>query len=366
LVFFGGIIGDKIGLRMAGLIFSGLVVIGAILVPLGASLAGWAISPFYGYIIMLIGRFIFGAGAESLNVIQTSMTTKWFRSGKRLAFAMGIVLSMSRLGDFLALAITVELVKAVGDFRETLWIGTILCAFSFFCVMLYGIFDKKAEKYVPTIIDPTENELNFKAIFHFDVRFWIISCLCMCYYSGIFPFVTVCSDFLQNKYNYSENVAGWLASIITLSSMCLSPILGKFLDVVGRRPFFIILGSLAILPCHLILAWTKLNPIPFIIIIGLSFSLVPSALWPSVPLLVAPHETATAFGLMTSIQNAGLAGTNQAGGALANINYEYAMLFFAGMDLIGLILGILLAVIDKIKGNTLSKVSKKKDINGYY
>jgi len=355
LVFFGGLIGDKIGLRLAGLIFSSLVVVGAVLVPLGPSLAGWAISPFAGYIIMMLGRIVFGMGAESLNVIQTSMTALWFKGGRELAFAMGLVLSVSRLGDFLALSITSNLVSALGDFRHALWVGTALCTLSFIFVMLYGFLDKYAEKYVKRgPIDPTENELNFRAVAHFDARFWILSFLCMAYYSGVFPFVAVCSDFLQTKYHYNEKDAGWIASIVTLSSMILSPFLGKMLDVVGRRPYFIIIGSLAILPAHLLLAWTDITPIPFVIIIGLSFSIVPGAIWPSVPLLVKDKETATAFGLMSSIQNLGLAGTNQIAGAIADKSYAWVMIFFAAMDLLGLLLGILLVIVDKAKGGNLT------------
>jgi len=363
LVFFGGLIGDKIGLRLAALIFSSLVVLGAILVPLGPSLAGWAISPFAGYIIMMCGRIIFGMGAESLNVIQTSMTAMWFKGGRELAFAMGLVLSISRLGDFLALSITSYLVQGLGDFRHALWVGTALCALSFIFVMVYGFLDKYSEKYVKRgPIDPTENELNFRAITNFDVRFWILSFLCMSYYSGVFPFVSVASDFFQKKYNMDETTAGWVASIITLASMCLSPFLGKLLDVVGRRPYFIILGSLAILPAHLMLAWTDVTPIPFVIIIGLSFSIVPGAIWPSVPLLVKDKETATAFGLMSSIQNLGLAGTNQIAGAIADKSYMWVMVFFACMDLLGLLLGVLLVIVDKAKGGQLSGVANRKPV----
>jgi MFS family permease len=324
-------------------------------------LAGWAISPFAGYMIMLAGRVIFGMGAESLNTIQTSMTALWFKGSSQLALAMGLVLSVSRLGDFLALFLTTQLVESLGDFRLALWVGTVLCTLSFLAVVAYGFLDRYAERFVkrgPT--DPAENELNFRAVKGFDARFWIISFLCMAYYSGVFPFVTVCSDFLTTKYHYSAKAAGWITSIVTLSSMILSPFLGKMLDTVGRRPYFIILGSAAILPAHLLLAWTDVNPIPFIIIIGLSFSMVPGALWPSVPLLVKDTETATAFGLMASIQNLGLAGTNQVAGAIANKSYAWAMVFFAGMDVVGLLLGILLVIVDRAKGGQLSSVTKKK------
>lgn len=61
---------------------------------------------------------------------------------------------------------------------------------------------------------------------------------------------------------------------------------GFFLDAVGRRPFFVLLGSACVIPAHIVLGLNLAYPIIPIVVIGLSFSMVPSALWPSVPMLV--------------------------------------------------------------------------------
>jgi len=362
LVFFGGLLGDKIGLRAAGFIFVILVWIGSVLVALGPQLATMKLlAPHNAYILTAAGRTVFGSGSESLNVIQTSMVSRWFAGGRELAFAMGLVLSMSRLGDFLALALAANLAVWFGSFKYALWAGTVLCTLSFLSVIIYSLLDKRAEKFYPNRTENAEeNAINFKAVLHFDPRFWLVSIVCMCYYGGIFPFVAVASDFLEKQYGYHSTKAGYYSSIITLSSMVLSPLLGKFLDVVGRRPYFVALGSIAVIPAHIALAFNMPYPIIPIIVIGLSFSIVPSALWPSIPIITKEKELATAFGTMAAIQNTGLTIINYAAGQIADYKYRYVMLFFVLMDSIGLLFAIVLIIVDRAKGGQLSSVAGKK------
>lgn len=363
LVFFGGILGDKIGLRLAGLVFVTLVFSGSVVVTLGPQLSG-LIGPKQAFILTAAGRTLFGSGAESLNVIQTSMVSRWFAGTKDLAFAMGLVLSMSRLGDFLTLFLGADIAVWTGNYKLVLWIGVFMCGISYVSVLIYGFMDKASEKYFPNrVVDPEENAVNFKAVLYFDPRFWLIAVICMCYYGGIFPFVTIANDFLVTDYGMSATNAGYYASIVTLSSMVLSPFLGKFLDKVGRRPYFVVLGSLAVIPTHMVLAFHLPYPIIPIIIMGLSFSLVPGALWPSIPLITNPKETATAFGVMAAIQNTGLAAINYVAGKIADspkLGYTWVMWFFVMMDVIGLIFAIILVIVDKAKGGTLVSTDPKK------
>lgn len=296
LVFFGGILGDKFGLRISSICFSTLVVLGAVIVALGPTLSvGGLISKTAGFYIMLVGRTIFGIGAESLNVLQTAMVALWFSGTRDLAMALGITLSVSRLGDYLSLSLSAPIANLLGGFQWALWAGAVLCGLSYAAAWLYSFMDRYGEARVASRkpADPSENELNFGAVLRFDVRFWIVSFLCMTYYSGVIPFVSIASDFLSSKYGYSDTAAGNISGIVILSSMILSPFLGKFLDIVGRKPYFIVVGALALIPAHLTLAWTDFQPIVPIVVIGLSFSLVPGALWPSVPLVIKDKELAT-------------------------------------------------------------------------
>jgi len=357
LVFFGGILGDKIGLRLAGLIFVTLCCIGAVMVALGSSLIGAVLTPAAGFYLTIAGRIVFGCGAESLNVIQNSMISRWFSGGRELAFAMGLSLSMCRLGDLFALSGTVYVAEWLGgNFNWILWLGAMLCGLSLLSVLVYSAFDRATEKYFPNrVVSSEENTLNFRAVLNFDTRFWLIAIVCMSYYGGIFPFVAICNNYLMDEYNMGAHEASILSGIVTLSSLILSPFLGKFLDIVARRPYFVVLGSLVVIPTHIYLAFLLPYPLIPIIFMGLSFSLVPSALWPSIPLITKPAEVATAFGVMAAIQNSGLAGVNALSGLIATSRFGYrgAMWFFVAMDVVGLTFAIALVIVDRAKGRTL-------------
>jgi len=294
-----------------------------------------------------------------LNVIQTAMVALWFASSNSLALAMGLTLSMSRLGDYLAVSFSPSIAGLFGgDYKVAIWLGAVLAGVSVLSVLVYSVMDKASERYfTDRKVDPNENALNWGAILRFDVRFWVVSFLCMTYYSGVIPFIAFANDFLKDTYHYNDHDAAIYSGIVILASMVLSPILGKFLDCVGYRPYFVVLGSLMILPAHLMLAFTNITPLFPIILIGLSFSMVPGCLWPSIPLLCEKSETATAYGLMTAIQNAGLALTNIAAGRIANSSYREALIFFVCMDLIGLAFGFLLVYTDNYKGSTLCMAS---------
>jgi len=277
---------------------------------------------------------------------------------------MGLSLSMARLGDLFALSGTTYVVEWVGgNFNWILWLGAILCGMSFFAVVIYSIVDKASEKhFTGRTINPEDNELNFSAILRFDARFWLIAIICMSYYGGIFPFVTICNNYLQEEYNLGTKEAGILSGIVTLSSLILSPFLGKLVDLTARRPYFVVFGSLVVIPTHIYLAFLIRYPVIPIIFMGLSFSLVPSALWPAVPIIIKPREVATAFGVMAAIQNSGLALVNYVSGVISDSRFGYrgAMWFFVLMDVIGLIFGIMLVILDKAKGGALSNPNYKK------
>jgi MFS family permease len=358
LVFFGGILGDKIGLRLAGLIFVSLTLAGVIIVAFAPSFSN-------AYVIMAIGRTVFGMGAESLNTIQIAMVARWF-SGAEMAMAFGIVLSLSRLGDYLAVTQGGNIARLFGTYRATLWTGVALTVLSYISVIVYSIMDKYADKIVKRNAPPPE-KLNLLAVFKFDGRFWLVSLLTLVFYSAVTPFVAIADKFIPFKWGYlwpnkkdrdfwSEQISG----IPILASMILAPFLGRLVDAVGRRPYFLIFGSLAIIPAHFLLGLTYVFPAIPIVVIGLAYSLVPSCLWPAIPIIIAEENTATAYGLMTAIQNAGLAGVNFIGGKIShNYGYDKFMICLAVVDVIACLLAQILFWVDKIKGSQLCQKTKK-------
>jgi MFS family permease len=359
LAFFGGMIGDRFGLRISSFVFSLFVFLGTAVVAVGGSFGN-----VKGWIIMVVGRVLLGIGGESLNVIQTAMNAAWFEDTSYMAMAFGLVLSASRLGDSLSISLAGPVIQAMGNYVGWLWIGAVICFVSVLAVVAYGFLDKWSEKYHQKKAAPPE-KVNWGAVLTFDSRFWVISLLTMIYYAGVTPFLGQASTFLTEKYYPNDtSKSGLVSSIIIYTSMILSPFLGRLVDHFGRRPYFILGGALFILPAHILLAWenplTKAVPILPIVMIGLSFSLVPAALWPSIPLLIEEENIATAYGAMTSIQNLGLALFNLATGPLLIIGPNIFMLLFVCVDIVGIILAHTLIVMDHKKGAHLCITGEEK------
>lgn len=363
LVFFGGLAGDYFGLRIASMFFCIFVVLGTVLVAIGPTF----FAPANGYFgkqawgVMVAGRILLGVGAESLNVIQTSMIVRWFSDTTFMATAFGFALSMSRLGSTVAIFFG----KSIG-YIKWLWLGAAFTGVSLVAILVYSLLDRLSEKHIKRE-PPQKEKINIKAVLGFDMRFWFIATLTTVYYACVIPFIGLLASFLSLKY-FPDNdfMVSVVSTIINMASMILAPFLGKVVDSIGRRPYFILGGSLLLLPAHFLLAWpdslgeSYLIPILPIVMIGLSFSLVPAALWPSIPLVIESENTATAYGLMTSIQNIGLAVINILTGALIDISTEVFMVLFLVIDLVGIVLSCLLIYYDHKKGRQLCVTRRSK------
>ena len=162
----------------------------------------------------------------------------------------------------------------------------------------------------------------------------------------------------MDKWDYSVVTAGRISGIVIMASMILAPLLGRIVDRVGKRGSMMLAGSLMLIPCHLAMGLTEWNPIPSMIVLGFSFSLVPAALWPAVPLLVDGKAIGTAFGLMAMVQNFGLAIFPWIIGSLRDASQDYTagMMVFAALGLLGFIFSLLLRQSDAQAGGMLDKI----------
>lgn len=338
MVLIGGIIIDKIGTRLSTLIFSVLCLIGAILTAVGGGLT-----------IMVIGRLIFGLGAESLIVAVTTVIGRWFK-GKELSFAFGLNLTIARLGSFAALN-SPSWGKAFYDYWQTpLFISVIAGFVSFIGAFIYFSLEGTATKRFSLKTYETE-KINFKEIFSFHKSYWFIVLLCITFYSAIFPFQTFAVKFFMDAHQTTREFGGFLSSILTLSAMILTPLFGLFADYFGRRALLMSFGSFLIIPVYLLMTYTSINLFIPMIIMGIAFSLIPAVMWPSVAIIVDESKLGTAYGLMTMIQNIGLAGFNLLIGWANDIShasasnpdgYNLGMWIFSSLGFFGLIFAFLL------------------------
>jgi len=367
-VFLSGLMIDRIGTRLASLILSALVVAGACIVAIAPSIT-----------VAAIGRFIFGAGSESLIVAQSAILARWFR-GRELALSFGITLAIARMGTLFSFN-GISSVSSRYGVEAALWVAAALCVFSLLCNLVYFAMDKHGERALGLAEAGAGDKIVFADVKKFGHSFWFVVLLCVTFYSAIFPFTALSTDLFHEKwglpltvdsggsflgavfkdFTHMFSTAGGTTSIIIFASMCFAPFAGGLVDRIGRRASLMVLGSLLMIPCYLVMAYTMVPPYLPMILLGAAFVLVPAAMWPSVPLIVEKNVVGTAFGLMTMIQNAGLALFPWLNGRLrvATHNYEASMVMFASLGACGFVFALLLLRADRREGGALERGAVK-------
>ncbi|MCL6748945.1 MFS transporter [Prevotella sp. TCVGH] len=390
-LIFAGIILDKMGVRFTAILSGTVMVVGASINyyaltegfdassikvwfdnNLNLPLAAWNITPFYDGMpasakLSAIGFMIFGCGAEMAGITVSRGIVKWFK-GKEMALAMGIEMAIARVG----VAVVVIASPAIASIKpinvsRPLAYELLLLIIGLICFIVYGFMDKKLdaqgveeEKDDPFKVSDIGKILSLK-------MFWIVALLCVLYYSAIFPFQKYAINMLQCNLQFSAEQAGLVFFVFPLGAAAVTPFLGNFLDRKGKGATMLILGAMLMIICHLIFAFvvpaTQSVIITYaaIILLGISFSLVPAALWPSVPKLIDDKLIGSAYALIFWIQNIGLYAFPMIIGSVLRssnpgvtdplkYNYTAPMLVFVSLGVIALILGFLLKALDKKKG----------------
>ncbi len=333
MVLIGGIIIDRIGTRISTFIFSALCLTGAVLTAFSGG----------DLILMAAGRLIFGLGAESLIVAVTTVLGRWFK-GKQLSFAFGINLTIARLGTFAALNSPTWAKSFYENWQGPLLIAVVAAAVSVISIAVYWIMDIYAEKNLAVNPVPKQDEFNFKEIFSFPTSFWYVVLLCVTFYSAIFPFQTFAVKFFIETHGVTREAGGFLSSMLILFSMILTPLFGLLTDYIGKRSLLMMIGSLLLIPVYLMMNYTNISLYVPMAIMGLSFSLIPAVMWPAVAIIVEEKKLGTAYGLMTLIQNIGLAGFNFLIGWVNDYTggYTAGMWIFSTLGFFGLFFAFML------------------------
>jgi MFS family permease len=362
-VFIGGLLIDKIGTRRASLLFSGLVTAGALIVALSPNL--W---------VLYLGRFVFGWGSESLVVAQSAIFARWFK-GRELALSFGIGLTLSRLGTLFSFNTEALIADYFKDYRYALWAAVLFCVASLGSNLVYNFLDKRGEETLALKEEGGGDKIVLGDIKKFTSSYWFVTLLCVTFYSAIFPFTALSTDFFNTKWGlpmtagseggfFSQvfynifhmfTTAGGTTTIIIFASMIFAPVFGQLVDRVGRRASMMVFGSVLMVPAFLIMAFTMVPPAFPMIMLGVSFVLVPAAMWPSIPLIVEKNRVGTAFGLTTMIQNFGLAAFPFLNGWLRDTtnNYTASMVMFSSLGLFGLLFAFALLRSDRRGGRVL-------------
>ena len=385
-LIFAGIILDKMGIRFTGLLSASLMVVGASIKFVGITdwfqttgLCAWLDSwwvAFPGSAKMAsLGFMIFGCGAEMAGTTVSKAIAKWF-DGKEMALAMGLEMAIARLGVFAVMwiapmisnAFDKSIVAPVGFCTALLLIGLI-------CYTVFVYMDKALDRQLIAAGElkeekSSDEEFQIKdlGMIFSSKMFWLVALLCVLYYSAIFPFQRYAPNFLEVTLRIDAEAAARLFSCFPILAMILTPFLGALLDFRGKGATMLMVGAIVMTGCHLCFAfllpmfpstWLALL---LVVTLGVSFSLVPAALWPSVPKIIDSKILGSAYCLIFWIQNIGLCLVPLLIGKVldATGGYLMPMIIFSSFGVLAFIFSLYLKIEDRKKGYGLELPNIKK------
>ena len=330
-----GIILDKMGVRFTGTLSASLMVIGAAIKfyaisdwfvgsELDATITGWGIFGLPGSAVLAcLGFMIFGCGCEMAGITVSRAIAKWFK-GKEMAMAMGLEMAIARVGVFAIFTMSPAI--AASDMfafiptavAKPVFLCSVFLIIGLLCFLVFVVMDKTLDKQLEAAgeVEEASSEEEFKIG---DVKtilsskiFWLVAMLCVLYYSAIFPFQKYATNMFESNLNLSPEDAASIFRWFPIGAALITPFLGRFLDKRGKGATMLLLGAVLMIACHLIFALV-LPKFPnlilaysAIVVLGVSFALVPAALWPSVPKLMPERYLGSAYSLIFWVQNVGL------------------------------------------------------------
>lgn len=384
MLIFGGILLDKMGIRFTGVTATVLMVV-------GATIKYWAISTHvfdgvdWKFLFWTakaqvwlagLGFAIFGVGAEVAGITVSKTIVKWFK-GKEMALAMGLEMAMARIGTGLALAISLPFTKWFDSISASILLGVVILCIGMIAFIVYTFQDRKLDKEIgANIIDTSSDEEKFKVSDILNIinnkGWWYIAILCVLFYSAVFPFLKYATDLMINKFDINPDFAGAIPSLLPFGTIILTPFFGNMYDRRGKGASIMILGSIMLIVIHGLFSLPILSfwwiAVILILALGVAFSLVPSAMWPSVPKIIPERQLGTAYSMIFWVQNwglmlvPGLIGwvlnkyciiekiTLDNGYIQTRYDYTLPMLIFTTFGVLAFIFAFLLKREDKVKG----------------
>ncbi len=383
-----GIILDKMGVRFTGLLSAGLMVIGAAIKYWGISWADanivewlnawWPSMPGSAKLAMF-GFMIFGCGCEMAGTTVSKILAKWFK-GKEMALAMGLEMAIARLGVFGAMWLSPMIsekfaIDGTNSVVAPLLFASLLLVVGLLNFFVFTVMDKTLDRQELNDQMVNDQMVNDADEFHVsDLKqiftskmFWIVALLCVLYYSAIFPFQRFATNFLEETLQISNAEAAGLFKWFPILAMVLTPFLGAFIDYKGKGASMMLLGAIIMIACHCVFAFvlpaypSKTLALVTILVLGVSFSLVPASMWPSVPKIIDEKVLGSAYCLIFWVQNIGLCLVPLLIGKLrvATDGYLVPMIVFASFGVLAFLLSLALKVEDKKKNYGLELPNKK-------
>ncbi|MEG1648885.1 MAG: MFS transporter [Rikenellaceae bacterium] len=391
MLIVSGIVLDKFGIRFTGTTATCVMIV-------GTSIKYWAISTtfenpvidIFGWelnrqvLFAACGYAIFGVGVEAIGITASKIIVKWFK-GKELALALGMNVAFGRIGTLLALAVSPIIAEKMGHPSKPILLCLVLLCIGLLSFVVFCASDRKLDKQLGDEAKVDKEDFRIRDIL--DIvkikAFWYIAFLCLTFYSAVFPFLKYATELMVIKFHLDPSIAGLIPSILPMGTLFLTPLFGSIYDRKGKGATIMIIGSCMLIVVHALFAVSFFNwwVIAAILMctLGIAFSLVPSAMWPSVAKIIDQKKLGTAYALIFYVQNWGLSGVPLLIGyvlkkycitgttminSVETTTYDYTlpMLIFMSFGVIGLLFALLLKREDKIKGYGLQLPNIKKSL----
>lgn len=325
MLIFSGMILDKLGVRFTG-------ILGIVIMLIGGFIKYWAISGHVqgmyeltifswqaiapsakSAVVAGFGFAIFGVGCEMFGIAANKAVVRWFR-GKEMALAIGLNTSTGRIGTALAMFTPIPLVKMTGDISSPVILSLFLLGLGLLVFFLFTFMDRRLDKEEADAGVEKGEEFKFSDIVEIGKNraFWYITALCVLFYSAVFPFIKYATNMIVQKFGISDSFAGYIPALLPASALLLTPLFGSLFDKKGKGATIMVIGSVLLVCVHLLFSVPSLNSLPIaiglVMVLGIAFSMVPSAMWPSIAKIIPENKLGTAYSITFWVQNWGLMG----------------------------------------------------------
>ena len=388
MLFFSGLILDKMGIRFTGTLACSLMIIGT-LIKYYAVIAGFpptdtfhlSLFTFHfslptSVAVASLGFAVFGVGYEMTGITVSKAMVRWF-TGHELALAMGIQLAMARLGTAAALSISAPVARHFTLSTPLLLSLSLLIigllAFLVFCVMDRRLDNKELSKLSKLSSNQKELSSDNNDEFHFsDIGttlrspgFWLITLFCVLFYSAVSPFLKFSTKLMVMKYGVDPDVAGFFSSIAPFGTILMTPLFGLIYDRYGKGVTLVITGALMLTAVHFgfsLPMHSSTVAITLMVILSVGYSLAPAALWPCVPKIIPLKCLGTAYSMIFFIQNFGRAIIPMFVGKANETDptYETSMLIFGFTALGAALTALAMWYVDRRQGYGLQLPNIRK------
>ena len=399
-----GIILDKMGIRFTGVLSASMMFLGAC-IKLYAVSSHFAGSAFEAWLnswwvampgsakLASLGFMIFGCGCEMAGTTVSKAIAKWFK-GKEMALAMGIEMAIARVGVFAIFSISPLIAAKMGTVAAPVGFCTVLLLIGLINFLVFCVMDTKFDKQLVAAGQKSEegsaeDEFHVKDLGQIfgSLNFWVVALLCVLYYSAIFPFQRYGANMLQcNLDGISAQSASNIFRWFPIGAAVITPFLGSYLDHKGKGATMLIYGALLLIVCHLVFAFalpathSSLLAYATIVVLGISFALVPAALWPSVPKIIDEKVLGSAYCLIFWVQNIGLCfvpklignvlessnasnpdviAAKLSGAEFIPYDYTIPLIIFAGFGILAFLIALYLKSLDRKRGLGLEEPNIK-------